>query len=213
MASSLLFLFAMRHRKFNQGINSWQGVMITIALFGGALFGALQAHIVQAGQDQSAAKGPVVSAFDDRIKQYMKLRDKVEKELPKLSDKSQPIEIEAHKKALQTNLIAARMGAKPGEIFTSDIADHIRNVIKQEFTGKRRRELRETVSEAQTKGASLRVNIPYPETKELIEMPPTLLLKLPLLPKDLHYRFVSHSLLLLDKEARLIVDILPNALP
>jgi hypothetical protein len=44
-------------------------------------------------------------------------------------------------------------------------------------------------------------------------MPPALLLALPKLPKQLHYRFVGRSMLLLDKEARLIVDFMPQALP
>jgi hypothetical protein len=115
--------------------------------------------------------------------------------------------------SLQTSIIAAREGAKPGDIFTPDIAGHIRGVIKEEFKGKRLRELRTDVRTAQTKGVPLRANAPYPETKELIEMPPTLLLKLPTLPKQLHYHFVGRSMVLLDKEARLIVDYLPNALP
>jgi len=133
--------------------------------------------------------------------------------LPKLSKKSTPAELEANLVALQKGILAARAGAKPGDIFTPDIADHIRQVIKQEFKGQRLRELRETVREAETKGVPLRVNAPYPEAKELTEMPPTLLLKLPTLPKQLHYRFVGRSMLLLDKEARLIVDYFPAAIP
>jgi hypothetical protein len=159
------------------------------------------------------AAEPTVVAFNERVKQYIKLRDKLEAELPKLSTKSQPPEIEAHLVALQTKIIAARAGAKPGDIFTADIADHIRSLTKEEFKGARLRKLRETVREAETKGVPLRVNVPYPETKELIEMPPTLLLKLPTLPKQLHYHFVGRALVLLDKEARLIVDYFPNALP
>ncbi len=176
-------------------------------------WGSFQAGFVGAAQDQSATNEQAVSGFNERVKQYIKLRDKVEGELPKLSNKSQPPEIEAHKTTLQTNIIAARTGAKPGDLFTADISAHIRGIIMQEFTGKRLKELRETVNEGQTNGVPMRVNVAYPESKELIEMPPTLLLKLPTLPKELHYRFVGRSMLLLDKEARLIIDVLPNALP
>ena len=71
----------------------------------------------------------------------------------------------------------ARANAKPGDVFTADIAAYIRDTIKTEFKGTDRKQLRETVLEADTKGVPLRVNYPYPETKELAQVPPTLLLK------------------------------------
>jgi hypothetical protein len=59
----------------------------------------------------------------------------------------------------------------------------------------------------------MRINYPYPETKELTQIPPTLLLKLPQLPKELKYRFVQRNLLLVDTDNSLIVDYMLNALP
>jgi hypothetical protein len=44
-------------------------------------------------------------------------------------------------------------------------------------------------------------------------MPPSLLLALPQLPKQVRYRFVGTSLLLVDRENHLIVDYMTNALP
>ncbi|MGI8731920.1 MAG: hypothetical protein ACR2LM_01275 [Pyrinomonadaceae bacterium] len=44
-------------------------------------------------------------------------------------------------------------------------------------------------------------------------MPPTLLLKLPELPKEVKYRFVKRHLLLVDTDNGLIVDYMLNALP
>jgi hypothetical protein len=73
--------------------------------------------------------------------------------------------------------------------------------------------LRETVLEADTKGVPLKVNYPYPETKEFVEMPPTLLLRLPQLPKQVRYRFVGRHMLLVDRENGLIVDYMLDALP
>jgi hypothetical protein len=57
------------------------------------------------------------------------------------------------------------------------------------------------------------VNGVYPETAELLEMPPSLLLVLPKLPKQVRYRFVGNNLLLVDRENHLIVDYMTNALP
>jgi hypothetical protein len=65
----------------------------------------------------------------------------------------------------------------------------------------------------QTKGVPLRINYPYPETKAMSLVPPSLLLNLPQLPKQLEYRFVGRHLVLLDERANLIVDFMLNAVP
>ena len=106
----------------------------------------------------------------------------------------------------------ARANAKPGDILSPDIASYIRTTIKKEFKGTDKKQVTETVLEADTKGVPLRVNYPYPETKELSQTPPTLLLKLPQLPKQVRYRFVGRHLLLVDRENGLILDYMTNAL-
>ncbi len=164
-------------------------------------------------QGKASADSQIVALFIDRAKQYAKLREQLEGKLPKLSPESSPEKIEAHQQAFAEVVRAARAGAKPGDIFNVDIANHIRGVIKQEFKGEELKQLRESVLKADTKGVPLRVNHPYPETKELAEMPPTLLLKLPQLPKQLRYRFVGRHLLLMDREAQIIVDYMQDALP
>lgn len=155
-----------------------------------------------------------VVAFQERAKDYAKLRESIEAKMPKLSKESTAEEIEAHKKAFLERVRAARTDAKRGQIFTPDIARFIRATIRGEYKGaKKRRELRQAVLEADTKGVPMRVNDTYPETKELVEMPPTLLLKLPNLPKQLRYRFVGRNMLLVDRENDLIVDYMLDALP
>jgi len=57
----------------------------------------------------------------------------------------------------------------------------------------------------------LRVNSVYPPGLPLQSTPPTLLLNLPRLPKELDYRVVGHDLVLRDTEANLIIDFLPDA--
>lgn len=162
-------------------------------------------------QDQNK---PRAEAFENRVKDYVKLREGIEEKLPKLSKEAKPEEIEIHKKQLQESVRAARTGAKHGDIFTPDAAAMIRAIIKEEFKGKDRVELRKTVLvEAENKGIPLRVNYPYPEVKEQLEMPPTLLLKLPPLPKQIRYRFVGRNMLLVDRENGLIIDYMTDAIP
>ncbi|HEX8492139.1 MAG TPA: hypothetical protein VF658_04805 [Pyrinomonadaceae bacterium] len=161
----------------------------------------------------SARDQRAVDAFEKRVKEYAKMREQIEEQMPKLSKDSTAEEIAAHKKAFEEKVRAARAGAKPGQVFTPDITTHIRALIKSEFKGTDRKHLRETVLEADTKGVPLKVNYPYPETKELVEMPPTLLMKLPMLPKQVRYRFVNRHMLLVDRENGLIIDYMVDALP
>ncbi len=161
----------------------------------------------------SAQDKRAVAAFEKRAKDYARMREQIEEKMPKLSKESTPEEIQAHKTAFKEKVRAARANAKPGQVFTPDIAAHIRALIRSEFKGNDRKQLRDTVLEADTKGVPLRVNYAYPETKELVEMPPTLLIKLPLLPKQLRYRFVNRHMLLVDRENSLIIDYMLDALP
>ena len=161
----------------------------------------------------SATDQQTIAAFDKRVKEYVRLREQLEDKMTKLPEKSTPEQIEAHKTAFEDIVRTARVGAKQGDIFTPAIIKYIRMTIKNEFKGKDLQELRKSVMEADTKGVPLRVNYPYPENKELLEMPPTLLLKLPQLPKQVKYRFVNRHMLLVDRENGLIVDYMLNALP
>jgi hypothetical protein len=178
---------------------------------GTSVISELQAKVAN---NLSAHDRQVVDAFEKRVKQYAKLREDLEGQMPKLSKEAKPEEIEIHKKQFQERVRAARTTAKHADIFTPDAAALIRTIIKDEFKGRDRVELRDTVlNEADTKAVPLRVNYPYPESQELLEMPATLLLRLPQLPKQVRYRFVGRNLLLVDRENGLIVDYMTNAIP
>jgi hypothetical protein len=153
------------------------------------------------------------AAFEARVKEYVSLREGIEGKMPKLSKDARPEEIEAHKTALQEAVRSARTSAKPGDIFMAEAAQHIREVIKSELKPATKQEVRQTVLESEVKAVPLRVNYPYPETEEQIEMPPTLLLKLPQLPKQVKFRYVGRNMLLVDRENGLIIDFMPDALP
>jgi hypothetical protein len=162
----------------------------------------------------SPADKHTVEAFEKRAKEYANMREALEEKIPKLSKEAKPEEIQAHKTQFQERVRNARLTSKRGDVFTPDATALIRKMIKDEFKGRDRVEFRDTVlREAENKAVPLRVNYPYPESQELLEMPPTLLLRLPQLPKQLRYRFVRQNLLLVDRENGLIVDYMTNAVP
>lgn len=97
-----------------------------------------------------------------------------------------------------------RTGAQPGHIFNHQRADYCLALIKTDIPPPERAEIRQTIQEADTKVVPLKVNFPYPETKELTQIPPPLLLKLPTLQKELKYRYVGRHLLLVDTDNNMI---------
>jgi hypothetical protein len=206
MALSLLSSIVMNREIYRKVLLVYAGIVLCLMLYPREYrAGAQQLH----APSSSAA----ITAFQDRVRQYMQLHEQAVKKLPKPSKESKPDKIEIYQEGLAELIRGSRVNAKQGEIFTPDIAAHIRSVIKSEFKGARLKELRSTVTGADTPVTTVRVNYPYPETKELVEMPPTLLLKLPELPKQLGYHYAGRRLLLIDREARIIVDYLTDALP
>jgi len=170
----------------------------------------------------AAAEEPVISPadketikrFDDRVKQYVSLRSSLKAKAPKLSKDSTPEQIQAAESGLVESMRTNRAGAKPGDIYTPDIAQYIRATLKREFNPTEKKEIRKVVLDQETNiPVTLKVNFPYPDSREFVEMPATLLLKLPPLPKELKYRYVGRSLILIDTDNNMIVDYMTNALP
>lgn len=159
------------------------------------------------------AEKAVIEAFENQVKDYVKLRKKVRENVPKLSKDATPEQIEAYRTALVESMRTARKGAKRGEIFLPEVGAYIRRTLKEEFKGRDRKEIRDIAFETELTGVVLRVNYPYAQSAELSEMPATLLAKLPQLPNEVRYRFVGHNMILVDRESNLIIDFMPDAVP
>jgi len=201
----------MKKEIFRRGANVVRGaVKLGLMAFFFALVAVGQKPAPQADvlNDQN-----IVKSFEARTRIYAKLRNRVEGKLSKLSKNSTPEAIASHKKAFENGVRLARSGAKPGDIITADTAAYLRRMIRAEFKGEDRGEVKAIILDAETAGVPLKVNYPYPETKEVSTVPPTLLLKLPQLPKEVNYRFAGRHMLLIDKENGLILDYMLNALP
>jgi hypothetical protein len=155
----------------------------------------------------------LIGEFERKAQDYVKMRNDVTRTITKVPDNATAEQIEAYKKSLQQGLRAARRNADQGDFFDRRMYSMIRRVVLGEFKTFKSSDLRREVLTAANKGVRLRVNAIYPETEELVMMPPSLLLALPQLPPELRFRFVGRSLILMDKDAALILDHMPNALP
>ena len=151
--------------------------------------------------------------FLDRIQEYVKLQKELKASLPSLNPTQDSARIIEHQHALARKIADARHDARQGDIFTSEVAERFRKIIDRTFRGSEGRLARETIRpDGSFKPVRLHVNDTCPEEIPLTTTPPTLLLRLPKLPQELAYRFVGRDLTLQDTEARLILDLIPNAI-
>ncbi|MEJ7847551.1 MAG: hypothetical protein WKF92_05635 [Pyrinomonadaceae bacterium] len=161
----------------------------------------------------SPKAGSDVSEFISRANLYVRELETLKKTLTKLSKHSTAEEISAYKNELLKIVLAKRKGLARGNIFTRRSERLIRLIIASQYKGRDRALLKKELAEAENASVPVKVNAVYPEASELLEMPPTLLLALPELPKQIRYRFVGTHLLLVDRENHLIIDYMPKALP
>ena len=166
---------------------------------------------------QAAPVNQKSQSFDDfmrRVKDYLKLHKTVEHSLPRLKTTKHGKNIVDRQHALAQKIAEARANAKQGDIFTPEITEQFRSVIRTKFHGASAPNMRKTIRQGEplTK-VQLTVNGAYPEKLPLTTVPPTLLINLPQLPHEVAYRIVGHDLVLLDTEARIVVDFIAGAIP
>jgi len=185
----------------------------------------LAAAFAVSPQQSGPAKttNPAMVEFEDRLKDYLKLRKKAEAAAPPMNKKKDdPQSIVAHERALSSAIRAWRMNAAEGDIFTPAVQKVLVAAIARELSpkrGTRGRTAREMIlgegnprhPESKSR-IVLAVNAKYPDHAPLSTVPPSVLLKLPQLPEGLEYRFVGRHLILFDLKANLIVDIVRNAI-
>ena len=157
--------------------------------------------------------------FEAKVKAYTQLVDRLDREMGRVPDRATAEEVHAHKLALATAIAAARPGAKQGDVFVPTEAQPLIRQIREGTAGRDGAAARKAIGEDDPKTSkntpqvALRPNEPYPDGAPLSTVPPSLLLRLPALPKSVEFRFVGKALVLRDVRANVIVDYIPNALP
>jgi len=152
--------------------------------------------------------------FQERVDAYVKLHKSVAGSLPNIKPTTEAEKITDHQRELAQKIREARPHARRGEIFTENARDAFRRLIGAEFQGPHGRKARTTIRQGEplTK-VHLQVNQSYPDGVPFTTLPPSLLLKFPKLPEQVAYRIVVHDLVLIDVEANLVVDRIPEIIP
>ena len=152
--------------------------------------------------------------FLDRVQAYVKLRNSIKSSVPALKPTDQPEKIANRQQALAQKIREARQQARRGDMFSEDVRKAFRRTVREEFGGPHGRGARTTIRQGEPlKTIHLHVNETYPDGVPYTTLPPTLLLKFPKLPDQLAYRIVVRDLVLLDVEANLVIDRIPDIFP
>ena len=155
-----------------------------------------------------------LKTFADRVQAYVKMQKALEASLPTLKPTKDAAQIVEHQHALARKIADARRDARQGDIFTHEVTERFRKIIRKAFEGPEGRRARRTIQQdTPFKVVTMHVNDVFPDDIPLTTTPPTLMLKLPELPPELAYRFVGRDLALKDVKAGLIVDLIPIAIP
>jgi hypothetical protein len=152
--------------------------------------------------------------FTDRVQDYVKLHKSAASALPALKPTPEPEVLAQHQKVLAAKIAQSRPKAKRGDIFTEKAREAFRHVVRSEFQGPHGHGARTTIRQGEPlKHVHLYINQPYPDGVPFTTVPPTLLLRFPKLPDQVAYRIVVHDLILLDVDANLVIDRIPEIIP
>ena len=157
-------------------------------------------------------QGVATKAFLDRMQEYVKFHNNVEKMVAPLTGTQDPAKISDREKALGEALIKQRPDAKPGDFLIEQYRPILADIIKEDFA-KRPMADRKALIRELPKGFTITVNTIYPTTVPLVTFPANLLQKLPPLPKELEYRIVGRDLILRDVTGNVVVDVMRGAFP
>ncbi|HEV7500971.1 MAG TPA: hypothetical protein VGQ33_13250 [Vicinamibacteria bacterium] len=177
----------------------------------------------EARHDAAKLEADALDELEDRVEDYVKKVHKpAAKEIPPLSDQATPAQIVAHQRALAQAIRARRPQARPGDLFLPEVQPIVKSIIAGELAGREGAPARKELlagnppldpDHDDRMNVKLAVNADYPEAAPRSSVPPSVLLSLPLLKKEVEYHFVNRDLVLLDVEANVILDFIRAAAP
>jgi len=189
----------------------------SLALIALSLILFVTAACAQSGQATSPQQQQP-KEFQGNIDKYMEIHKKAVSSVPSIPKETPDAALIAkHEQQIANAIRSLRPNPLVGEVFTPAIRQMIVTTVKQKVQGKDGESARVTIldegnprSAGSATPVDIMVNGTYPSNASLSTVPPSVLMALPTLPKELEYRFVGRNLILRDVQANLIVDLIPN---
>jgi len=152
--------------------------------------------------------------FSVRVHRYQTLQRTIASSLPALKPTDLPEMITAHQQVLARKIRDARPDAKAGDLFTPAAREAFRHAARAALTGPRAVHTRAYMLQgAANAHMHLVVNGLYPDGEPITALSPELLAAFPALPAEIAYRIVGRTLVVVDVESRLVVDMARLILP
>jgi hypothetical protein len=185
------------------------GFLGVVAISATLISGPVRAQVPQTDRDADALQQWTLG-----LEGYLVLREQALQTLPprRLADARELLE---RSRALASAIRARRADAQPGELFTMDVRRTFRKLIAHALTDHQIavNDLMASLrAEALPGEFRLAINQLFPWQLGAA-MPPCVLDALPALPDALQFRLVGRDLILIDLDANLVIDVLPEALP
>jgi hypothetical protein len=177
----------------------------------------------EAAKDVTKLDAEALDELEDQVEDYVKkVHKKAAKQVPPLPTQATAEQLQTHQRALADAIRVLRPQARQGDLFVPAVQPIVKRIIEAELAGRAGAPARKEILSGNPPidpdhddrmQVKLAVNASYPSAAPLSTVPPTVLLSLPLLRKEVEYHFVNRDLVLLDVEANLILDFIRNAAP
>ncbi len=167
-----------------------------------------------AQEASTASDARAMQDFNTRIEKYIALHHQVEAKykMVHITATRSGGDIVKRQHLLAVRIRAARGDIREGDIFTPEIAAYFRRAIDSAYLANSEGISASLSCVSPLARGDIQANEIYPESADYNIMPPTILLHVPRLPRELEYRIVDRDLIIRDVEANLIVDIMRNAI-
>src|SRR6478672_3054456 len=189
--------------------------MRMVETFCAALVMVATAWLVADGaQAQNLFPSSAVQRFNDQIASYMSIRNRVQEHVGVPYVSADANDIATMQSALADGIRRARPNARPGDFFSADVRVEFRRRIQHALESRNVSGfgvLTDLERDSAARFCALTVNGNF-DWRFGEMMPAALIDALPDVPWPLQYRFACRNLVLLDVDASLIVDVLPDAL-
>lgn len=182
---------------------------VCIAFAAVSLLGAMGTGAAPA---PAGASGDALRTFNERVESYAALHRRLADPLPRLDPNRDPWSHFLRRRYLASAIRSARASATQGDIFSPVVAVLFRDLIANAFVGRDAGAMFQVWSEEFWAVDDPAVHEPFPEGVSHA-VPAVLLHHLPALPDEMEYRIVNGSLILLDVDADIVIDVLPDAFP
>jgi len=177
----------------------------------------------EAHKDVPKLEAEALDELEDNVESYVKkVHKKAAKGIAALPPQATPEQMADHQRALSDAIRAMRPQARQGDFFVPECVPIVKRIIAAELAGRAGAGARKEILNGNPPidpdhddrmQVRLAVNTPYPAAAALSNVPPSVLLTLPLLEKEVEYRFVNRDLVLRDVDANLILDFIRLAAP